>query len=66
MLRMIVITCLFGVGTLLSFKGIAYAACFFIWSDIFRPLDFTRRVLDFPSTHYVVIVLAVQLFIHRW
>lgn len=66
MLRVIAVAGLYGFGTLLTFRGIEFAACLFIWNDIFRPLDFARRMLDFPSTHYVIALLGLQLFLRPW
>jgi len=66
MLRTILILLLYGVGTVLGLRDAAFASCFFSWSEIFRPLDFARRVYEFPAAHLVVIVLALSIFLRRW
>lgn len=66
MLRTILVFALYGTGTLLSLHGIAYACSFFIWSEIFRPLDFSRRVINFPVAHLVTIMLLLSITIHKW
>lgn len=68
-MRVIAILICFMTGTLLSLRHVVFAACFFIWHDIFRPIDFAWRAgfLDaFPSAHLVTATLLVSILICKW
>lgn len=65
MLRMILVLVLYGIGTVLGLKSPALASSFFVWSDIFRPVDFARRTMEFPGTHVVTAVLVLSVFFRR-
>jgi len=65
MLRMIAVLIFYASGTVLGLMLPAMACCFYIVNDIFRPLDFARRVLDFPSVHLVTVVLVFSVFLRR-
>ncbi|MHC4956752.1 MAG: O-antigen ligase family protein [Planctomycetota bacterium] len=66
MIRGTFVAIFFLVGTKLALSGIAFACSFYIWNDIFRPLDFARRWVDFPAVHYCTLLLALSLVIHKW
>jgi probable O-glycosylation ligase (exosortase A-associated) len=68
-MRVIAILICFATGTLLSLRHVVYASCFFIWHDIFRPIDFAYRsgFLDaFPSAHLVTATLLVSVLLCKW
>ncbi len=65
-MRVIAILICYGVGTLLSLRSVTYAACLFIWSEIFRPIDFAWRVFEFPAAHLVAATLLLSLFMAKW
>lgn len=66
MLRTILVLFCYATGTVLSLRSVAYASSFFIWSEIFRPLDFARRFVFFKHAHLVAGVLLISLFLCKW
>jgi hypothetical protein len=60
----------YAVGVTMSVSHAVYASCFFIWSDIFRPVDWARRYgfLDrqFYPVHICTAALAIAILFRPW
>lgn len=65
-MRAIIVLFLYAVGTALGLRDPVMASSFFIWSEIFRPLDFAWRRDWFPAAHLVAIVLVLSIVFRRW
>src|SRR4051812_48106181 len=65
-MRFLIVMLGYAAGTVLAFRGIAFAAALFLWNDIFQPLEFARNPGRFPSAYYVtgilVLVYAIGVF----
>jgi O-antigen ligase len=71
MLRMLLVLFAYAAGTVVSLGSAVYASCFFIWSDIFRPADWARRIgfLSSPAflpVHLCTAVLGLSILLRRW
>ncbi|MGQ0613240.1 MAG: O-antigen ligase family protein [Planctomycetaceae bacterium] len=64
-MRMIAILLFYTFGSVLGLMLPAMACCFYIINDIFRPLDFAYRVLEFPAVHLTTLVLVASVFLRR-
>jgi O-antigen ligase len=56
-MRFYLVLLLFGAGTLAALWRFPFAACLFLWNDIFQPLAFARMPTAFQSAWYVLYVL---------
>ncbi len=65
-MRALLVMAIYGMGTLMGIHGFVWAACLFLWSDIFRPLVFARNPEMFPVAWYVAIVLVGTFVYHVW
>jgi probable O-glycosylation ligase (exosortase A-associated) len=59
-MRYLAVLLIYGGGAVLSMQGIVYAACLFLWSDIFQPLSFAKNRGALPVAQYVVAVLLLS------
>ena len=64
-MRFILIVLLTGIGSLAAIQSTIFAACLFLWHDIFRPQDFARSGGALPLPIYVVLVLGLS-FALNW
>jgi putative inorganic carbon (HCO3(-)) transporter len=62
-MRNLIVLSLIGIGTILSFASPAFAACFMIWVDIFRPFGWAKAVEPFPVAKLVVAVFCASFLI---
>ncbi len=60
---------LLAVGIYLSFKSVGWAAAFYLWHNVFRPLDFARMEGVLPTAQLVIIILTgsycINIFLGR-
>ncbi|HKP97226.1 MAG TPA: O-antigen ligase family protein [Fibrobacteria bacterium] len=64
MLRTLFILLAYGSGSLLAFRTVNFAAVLYIWSNIFRPLEWSRHAGLFPAPTYVAGLLVVSHLYH--
>ncbi len=64
-MRMIAILMFYAFGSVLGLMLPAMACCFYIINDIFRPLDFAYRVLEFPAVHLTTMILVASVFLRQ-
>lgn len=57
MLRMLLIGLFYAGGTAMATRATVYAACLFLWTDIFQPLSFAKQEGAYPVAWYVLFVL---------
>jgi len=55
----------FVFGTMLSIRTFAWAACFFLWNNIFQPLSFAHRHGALPVAQFVLVILVLSFFINQ-
>ena len=63
-MRLLLILGLFAVAGLFSLRAPVYAACLFLWNNIFQPLSFARSPAAFPAAQAVLAVLVGSYALH--
>src|SRR6185369_12866725 len=56
-MRFLLVALVYAAGTALSVHEVVFAACLFLWNDIFQPLEFARNPGAYPVAQYVTAVL---------
>ena len=55
---------LYGLGTLMAWRSVAFAGALFLWNDIFQPLSFAKAFGTYPVAQYVFAVLVAAYLLH--
>lgn len=63
-MRLILVLGLFAVAGLFSLRAPVFAACLFLWNNIFQPLTFARAPGAFPAAQAVLAILAGSYLFH--
>lgn len=63
-MRLILVLLLFAVAGFFSLRAPVFAACLFLWNNIFQPLSFARSPGAFPAAQLVLAVLAGAYTLH--
>lgn len=64
MVRTLIILLCYGSGSLMAFRSVNFAAVLYIWSNIFRPLEWARHQGMFPAPLYVAGILFLSHLYH--
>jgi hypothetical protein len=69
MLRALAILLVYAVGGTIGLGNAVIASCLFIWNDIFRPIEFTRRhplVDNIYPVHICTAILILSILVKPW
>lgn len=62
-MRFVVVLIAYALGSIASFYGFIWGACLYLWSNIFRPLNFSYHPGALPVANYVAIVLLLSYLV---
>jgi len=63
-MRYITVLILFGIGTALAAQSFIWAACMFLWNNIFQPMGFAYSHDSLPVAKYVFWVLIISYIVN--
>lgn len=64
MLRLLLVGFCYAFGTYRAMFSTAFAACLFLWNDIFQPMSFARSHGLYPVAWYVLVVLVLSFAVN--
>jgi putative inorganic carbon (HCO3(-)) transporter len=62
-MRFLIVALIYGAGTVMAARAVVFAACLFLWNDIFQPLEFARDPGAYPVAQYVTGLLLMSFIL---